>query len=110
MENDYLNLLHEYNENRKELKNMIKEISVLKNTVEDMFPKNVDARNKYILEERIKTVVSFFDSILKIRQEINRSIKDEIELKRKIEKELNNDEEIDNITLEQLRKLHKKIS
>lgn len=107
--NDYYELLEEYRENRKELKKMINEIELLKASVENMFPKSLDVRNKFILEEKIKIVVSFFDSILKMRQEINKSIKDEIELKRKIEKEFNNDEFDDELTLEQLRKIHKKI-
>jgi hypothetical protein len=115
MENNNINnlieeLLNEYKENREELKKMVVQINELKENVESMFPKNMDVRNKYALEEKVKTVIGFFDTILKTRQEINKSLKDEIDLRYKVRELLDKDEIDDIETLEELRKIQKRLT
>jgi len=83
-ENDKINrLLDQFDENRQELKKTISELTELKENVLEMFPKKLDLRNKFILEERLKTLTEFHNVIFKYRQELNRTLKDEIEIRRK---------------------------
>lgn len=79
-------LLIEFHENRESLKNMIIDIEKYKEKLEVVFPEKFDNRYKKFFEEKIKAITAFFNSLLDIRKEINKSLKDEIEMRRKIEK------------------------
>lgn len=100
MDNDNLNnvetLLNEFKENRDALKEMIKNIEEYKEKIQILFPDKFDNKYKIFFEEKIKTMTSFFNSLLDIRKEINKSLKDEIELRRKMEqKEVDFESELD---------------
>lgn len=90
-ENKINNLISQQGVNRNSLHSMINEIDYLKTKVEKLFPEDMDMRNVRVFEERIKTVTGFFSTILDIRKEINRSLKDEIEIRRKLK--INDNEE-----------------
>lgn len=90
-ENKINNLISQQGINRNSLHSMINEIDYLKTKVEKLFPEDTDMRNVRAFEERIKTVTGFFSTILDIRKEINRSLKDEIEIRRKLK--INDNEE-----------------
>jgi len=79
-----LELLQEYKENRDALKVLLKDIEAIKEQVSSIFPERIDKRYKYLFEEKIKTATSFFNSLLDIRKEISRSLKDEMDLRRKL--------------------------
>lgn len=79
-----LELLKEYKENREALKELLTSIEAIKDEVSNIFPERIDRRYKYLFEEKIKTATAFFNSLLDIRKEISRSLKDEMDLRRKI--------------------------
>lgn len=96
------NLLEEFSEQRYQLKEMIKEIEVIKNKVDKLIPdpdeNDNDYRNfmkgsKYIslFEERVKSITEFFRIVLDMRKEISKTLKDEIDLRRKSEQGMSDD-------------------
>ena len=78
------NLLSEYIEHRAAIKVMITDLESLKVNIESILPETLDKRYKYFFEEKIKTITQLFSSLLDMRKEISKSVKDEIELRRKI--------------------------
>ena len=81
---DIEKLLKELSTSREELKKYITDVDILRNKISEMFPQNMDFRNRYVLDDKIKTMSSFYGILLNIRQEINKTIKEEIELRRKL--------------------------
>jgi len=77
-------LLDKYENSRDELTGYLKDIDSLRVKVEGIFPQTIDYRSKFVLEEKIKTMSAFFSTLLNIRQEYNRTLKDEIMLRQKI--------------------------
>jgi len=77
-------LLEEFSTSRGELTKYMLEVEQIRAQVIQIFPNNQDYRNKFVLEEKIKAMSSFYTMILNIRQEYNKIIKDEIEIRRKI--------------------------
>lgn len=97
-------LINELRENRNELKNMIRDLESLKTNLERLFPEKLDNRYRFLFEERLKVATSLFNSILSIRQEINKSINLEANLSLKID-----EEEDDEIAGSRIRELAKAI-
>jgi hypothetical protein len=89
-------LINEYNEHRISIKSMINDLEKLKIRIDKLIPDNIDARYMRFFEEKIKAITSLFNSLLDMRKEIAKSIKDEIELRRKHNKN------IDEFDLEEL--------
>ncbi|MFW6311387.1 MAG: hypothetical protein ACOC1K_04040 [Nanoarchaeota archaeon] len=90
------NLLNEFEEQRSQLKGMIIEIEEIKNKVDKLIPepnenekdyRNFSKGSRYIslFEERVKSITEFFRIILDMRKEISKTLKDEIDLRRKAE-------------------------
>jgi hypothetical protein len=77
-------LLSKYAECRSELEGDLKDICELKDHMKSLFPSDINFRNKFILEEKIKSTTSFYSTMLSIRQEINRTLTNEIEIRRKL--------------------------
>ena len=102
---DYEDLLLEYKEQRDALKIMVKDLDSLKDGVEKLFPERLDARNLRFLEEKVKAITDLFKAILDIRKELSKSVKDEIELRRK----LNDKEGDDGESMESIVELAKKV-
>ena len=65
----YTKLLNEFSESREALKKMLKDVDDCKQSVLKDVTNSNDYRNKYAREERLKTLSSFFDTEIKIRQE-----------------------------------------
>jgi hypothetical protein len=86
------NLLNEYIEHRSAIKIMIVDLEKLKDKIETILPEKMDKRFKFFFEEKIKTITQLFSSLLDMRKEIAKSVKDEIELRRKITKETDKDD------------------
>ena len=78
------NLLDEFKEQRESLKDMILELDELKTNLSKLFPDKLDSRYRSLYDEKLKTVTSFLNLLLDIKKEITRSIKDEIEIRRRI--------------------------
>lgn len=89
-------LLNEFSEHRNEIKKMIKELEVIREKVDTLFPERLDARFVRFFEEKVKSATSLFSALLEMRKEIGKSLKDEIELRRKYAKksDIENLEEI----------------
>jgi hypothetical protein len=79
-------LLAEYDDHRKAIREMIKDLEAIKEKVDRIIPDALEARYVRFFEEKIKTVTSLFNSLLDMRKEIARSIKEEIEIRRKVDK------------------------
>jgi uncharacterized coiled-coil DUF342 family protein len=77
-------LLGQFSESREELSKYMGEVEDIRKKVEAIFPTTTDFRNKFVLEEKIKAMSAFYSTLLNIRQEFNKSIKEEIELRRKM--------------------------
>ena len=77
-------LLEQLSTSREELTKYMGDVDTIRTKVDQIFPSGQDFRNKWALEEKIKTVASLYSTILNIRQEFNKTIKDEIEIRRKI--------------------------
>ena len=75
-------LLAKYSQSRSELEGDLKDITKLKDHMATLFPTDINFRNKFVLEEKIKSSTSFYSAMLSIRQEINRSLSKEIDIRR----------------------------
>jgi hypothetical protein len=77
-------LLEEFQLQRTEIKDMVVEIEKLRVQVSLLFPETIDARTRKFLEDKVKTMVGFYNVLLDMRKEISKSIKDELEFRRKM--------------------------
>ena len=84
-------LLSQLSESRSKLSEYMNDVDTIRQKVDTIFPTTQDFRNRFVLEEKIKAASSFYSTLLSIRQEYNKTIKEEIEIRRKIES--NNPEE-----------------
>ena len=79
------NLLVEFAGQRDEIKGMLNELETLKQNIDSLFPETMDKRYKMFFDEKVKAATSFFNVLLDMRKELIKSLKDEIEIRRKIE-------------------------
>jgi len=84
-ENKIDDLLLEFKQQRDAVTQMIVEIEQLKSNVNGIFPEKLDARFKMYFDDKLKAATEFFKVLLDMRREITKSLKDEIEIRRKIE-------------------------
>jgi hypothetical protein len=77
-------LLNEYLDHRAQIKILIVDLEHLRTRVETILPESYDKRYKFIFEEKIKAITTLFSTILEMRKEIAKSIKDEFELRKKL--------------------------
>jgi hypothetical protein len=75
-------LLTKFAASRDALEVDLSDITELKEHMGTLFPKDINFRNKFVLEEKIKASTSFYSTMLSIRQEINRSLSKEIDIRR----------------------------
>ena len=85
-------LLKEYDDHRDAIKEMIVDLERIRTQIDKLFPEQLDARYMRFFEEKVKSTTALFISLLEMRKEIAKSVKDEIEIRRKIK---NDDESID---------------
>ena len=91
----YEQLLNELAKSRDELTEMISDVDKCKETILGVAANTTDYRNRYSKEDIIKTITSFYGTLLALRQEYNRNIISEIELRRKLEKGDDGEVELD---------------
>jgi hypothetical protein len=87
-------LLTEFRSQRNEIKAMVTEIEALRSQVALLFPDTIDARTRRFLEDKVKTMVAFYNVLLDMRKEISKSVKEELEARRRLD---NNEFDPDNI-------------
>lgn len=90
-------LLKEFKDHRDEIKKMIIDLERLKEKIDILIPEQLDKRYKMFFEEKIKTITFLFNSLLDMRKEIAKSLKDEIEVRRKINKKELDIEDLESI-------------
>lgn len=78
-------LLSIFEQNRNSIMDMITDLEKLKDKLDTIFPETTDARHMRFFEEKVKAISSFFNVLLDMRKEINKSLKDEMEMRRKSE-------------------------
>jgi len=77
-------LLGQYEEQRDALKLMIQDLEKIKAKVDTILPDRLDNRFVRFFEEKIKTISNLFQTVLEIRKEIIKSVKDEFEIRVKV--------------------------
>lgn len=77
-------LLREFKGHRDAIMQMIGDIEKLKGKIDTLLPDQLDARYVRYFEEKVKTATEFFKTLLEMRKEIQKSLKDEIDIRRKI--------------------------
>lgn len=77
-------LVVKLSESRTELTKCMTDLDGLRSKVGELFPQGQDFRNKWVLEEKIKAMSSLYSTLLSFRQEYNKTIKEEIDIRRKI--------------------------
>ena len=90
-------LLNEFELQRNEIKDMIIEIEKMRVQVSLLFPETIDMRTRKFLEDKVKTMVGFYNVLLDMRKEISKSIKDELEVRRRL-----TDDEFDPESIDEL--------
>ena len=83
-------LLEQFSIQRNAIQSMIDEVEALRAQVSQLFPETIDARTRKFLEEKVKTMVGFYNVLLDMRKEISKSIKEEMDMRRRL-----TDEELD---------------
>ena len=78
-------LLSEFKGHRDAVMQMVTDIEVLKDKIDKLLPDKLDARYIRFFEEKVKTATEFFRTLLEMRKEVQKSLKDEIDLRRKID-------------------------
>jgi len=79
-----IELLKEFNIHRFEINKMINELEDIRSKVDTLIPTSLDARFIRFFEEKIKSITGLFNSLLDMRKEIAKSIKDEIDIRRRL--------------------------
>lgn len=77
-------LLGEYDDHRDAIKNMIVDLEKIRENIDKLIPDTLEARYIRFFEEKIKTITALFNSLLEMRKEIAKSVKDEIDIRRRI--------------------------
>ena len=99
-------LLEEFEDHRNAIKDMIGELDTIKQNIDRLIPTSLDARYVRFFEEKVKSITLLFNSLLEMRKEITKSVREEIDLRRKLE-DKGGVEEIENII--DIRKVAKKV-
>ena len=85
-------LLEEYKKQRDALKIMISDIEQLKKRIDDLFPNTLDKRYARFFEEKVKTATGMFNVLLDMRKELTKNLKEEIEIRSKLDNQVDAEE------------------
>jgi len=92
---------------RDSIFNMITELETLSKSISTMFPETLNYKSRWVFEEKVKATTEMFKALLDMRKEVIKSFKDEIEIRRKIKKEV--DGELDLEDMFNIRELASKV-
>lgn len=82
-----ISLLIEFKEQREQIKGMVTEVEMLRDQMSMLFPEKINATTRKFLEDKIKTMVSFYNVLLDMRKEISKSVREELDFRRRLENE-----------------------
>lgn len=77
-------LLVEFTHHRTAIKDMIKDLEKIREKIDRLIPESLDNRYVRFFEEKVKSITGLFNSLLEMRKEIAKSVKDEIDIRRRI--------------------------
>lgn len=77
-------LLKEYDDHRDAIKSMIVDLEKIRVRIDTLIPDSLDQRYMRFFEEKVKSITGLFNSLLEMRKEIAKSVKDEIEIRRRV--------------------------
>ena len=78
---DINNLLKEFKISKDKLEDYITQVETMKGNITDIFPKQLDYRNKHLMDDKLRIFTEFFNTLLKLRQEKHKMILDEIKIR-----------------------------
>jgi hypothetical protein len=78
-------LLQEFEDHRDAIKEMINELNTIKVNIDRLIPASLDARYIRFFEEKVKSITALFNSLLEMRKEITKSVREEIDIRRKVD-------------------------
>ena len=79
-ENKYQELIDSISKNRQEMYDMIHDVQEFRKGLDTLLPKNNEFKNRFIWEERMKSISSLISTELSIRKAVDDSVKNEITL------------------------------
>lgn len=95
-------LLAEFKDHRNEIKKMIVSLEVIREKIDTLIPDTLDRRILRFFEEKVKTITNLFTTLLEMRKEIQKSVKDELEIRRKIKVSDEDESWKDNLDLREI--------
>lgn len=95
-------LLGKLSVNREDLYGMLKTLTKLRGDIDKILPEKMDYKAKFVLEERMKTISSLFNTELSIRKQLDDSIKNEINIRSKQDED--DDKQISRSVIDEIRK------
>jgi hypothetical protein len=75
------NLLEKVDDSRGDIEKYIKELEGLKTNINDMFPKDLNYKNKFLMDEKLKVFSEYFSTLLRLRQEVHKLTFEEIKIR-----------------------------
>lgn len=78
-------LMSEFKIQRDAIMGMISDLEGIKKNIDRLIPEQLDARYVRFFEEKVKSVTELFKTLLDMRKEITKNLKDEIDLRRRLE-------------------------
>jgi hypothetical protein len=99
-------LLNEIKTVRDSVGVMISDLETLSKKIDTLFPDELSYKSRWVFEEKVKATTEMFKALLEMRKEVTKSLKDEIEIRRKI---INKDTD-DLEDLFDIRKLAKRVN
>lgn len=100
-------LLSQFKNIREEIQKMISDLEGISEHIEGIFPEDLQLRYRWVFETKVKTTTELFKTLLDMRKEIGNSLKDEVELRRRIMKDVDSESGLEDLF--DVRKLAKKV-
>jgi len=83
--NDKLNsIIEEFAAQRNSLKEMVDDLNNIKQHIDNLFPKTLDRRYAHLFEQKMEAITGVFNTLLSVKKEIMKGLKEEFELRRKV--------------------------
>jgi len=77
-------LVLQFEDQRTAIIDMIEQLESIKQKIDLLIPDTLDKRYLRFFEEKVKTITNLFTTLLEMRKEISKNLKEEIEIRRKI--------------------------
>lgn len=78
-------LIGEFKIQRDAIMGMISDLEGIKKNIDRLIPEQLDARYVRFFEEKVRSITELFKTLLDMRKEITKNLKDEIDLRRRLE-------------------------